>query len=74
MDIADLFESITIRNDNSVKDTIITAIALIPIIPGGIIMVVKYMKKVKLSFNKYYNFNDHAKRIKAIHGIEVFRR
>jgi hypothetical protein len=74
MNMTDLIDSITVTNGNSIKDTIVTAIACIPFIPGGIVMLFRYLGKIKIEINRYYNFKNHAQRVKDTHGIEIFRK
>ena len=69
-----LIDSVTVTNGNSVRDTALTAIACIPIIPGGIFMLFRYIGKVKVEINKYYNHRRFAQSIKEQYGINVFRR
>ncbi len=72
--IQNLVDSMTITNNNTRKETITTAIACIPFIPGGLVLLFRYLGKIKIEINKYYNFKAHAQRVKEIHGIEVFRK
>ena len=74
MYIQDYADSITIRNDNSIRQTIVTAILCIPVIPGGVVALWKYKDKIKIIRNKYYNFKRHSQRVKDMHGVEIFRK
>jgi len=67
-------DAVTVRNKNTIGDTVITIIALVPIIPGGLLLLLRYLKKVSISYNKYYNFNNHRNRIKTLYGIKIFKR
>lgn len=69
-----LQERLSICNNNSLKSTIITLIALVPVIPGGFIMLLKYVRNIKLSYNRYYSFSRFQKMIYDNHRIEIFRR
>ena len=56
---------ITVINTNSAKTTILTAIMLIPIIPGGFVMALEYKKKLQVKINwtwmRLYNKKIHSK-------------
>lgn len=63
--LSNIAQGITVINTNSIKDTVITAIMLIPIIPGGVIKALLYLKKVDVKINwtwiRLYNKARHEK-------------
>ena len=63
--INNIAHGITVINTNSIKDTVITAIMMIPVIPGGVAMLLRYLKKVDIKINwtwiKLYNQARHDK-------------
>ena len=70
--VLDFMDSITVQNDNRGLEHLLPLGSII--IPDLGLMLLKYKKKVRVSRNKYYNFRNHAQRINAMHGIEIFRR
>ena len=58
---------ITIKNNNTIKDTILTIISISPLLPF-FIFIPKYIKKLKVSYNKYYNQDRFKANIKNLYG------
>ena len=63
--LSNIAQGITVINTNSIKDTVITAIMMIPVIPGGVAMLFRYLKKVDIKINwtwiRLYNKKRHEK-------------
>ena len=72
MNFMDFMDSFTIQNDNRGLEHLLPLGSLL--LPDLGAMAFKYKKKIKVSRNRYYNFKNHAQRIKEMHGIEIFRR
>ena len=69
--ISNLSDRTLINNNNRIKTTILTMILLCPIIPGGIIALLKYKKNIKFAYNKYYNQISYNNEIKLRYGYEL---
>ena len=63
-----LLYPISIDNNNTVQETIKTIILLIPIIPGGMIGLYYYKKKIQIQYNKYYTQQGFKTHINKIYG------
>ena len=62
---------ISIKNNNTITQTIRTIVLLIPIIPGGIIGLHSYIKNITTQYNKYYNESTFKTHIEQIYGYEI---
>jgi hypothetical protein len=68
------FHPITIKNNNSYLNTVITTICQIPIIPFGLILLARYKKKLKVRYNKYYSLSRYKRNIKILYGYDIINK
>ena len=58
---------ITIQNNNTIKDTILTIISISPLLPF-FIFIPKYISRLKVSYNRYYNRDRFNANIENLYG------
>ena len=71
-----LWMATTIQNNNTPKDTKLTLIALIPVIPGGFVMALRYLFRIDVTvlwnWMRMYSERRHARYFKEFNsGMEL---
>ena len=65
--IHNIIHPLSIKNHNTTKDNILTIISISPLLPF-FIFIPKYISRLKVSYNKYYNRDRFNANIENLYG------